>query len=90
MVNSKIYLDVPYAQKDEAKSLGARWDPSKKKWYVPGNLDISVFKKWNKATSAAPSTIQTDSKKSSTGLGTITYAKDKNFIAYDGEQPPWN
>jgi len=86
MVNSKIYLDVPYAQKDEAKSLGARWDPSTKKWYAPGNLDITVFKKWNKATSA----IKTNSKKSSTRVGTITHAKDKNFIAYNGEQPPWD
>jgi len=29
-----LYLDVPYARKDEAKGLGARWDPSKKKWYI--------------------------------------------------------
>jgi ribonuclease HI len=30
----KIYLDVPFAKKDEAKKLGCRWDPDKKKWYV--------------------------------------------------------
>jgi ribonuclease HI len=29
-----LYLDVPYARKDEAKGMGARWDPSKKKWYI--------------------------------------------------------
>jgi hypothetical protein len=33
-----IYLDVPYAQKDEAKPLGARWDPKVKLWYFPGDL----------------------------------------------------
>ena len=32
--NSKIYLDVSFAQKDEAKALGAMWDPAKKKWYM--------------------------------------------------------
>jgi len=32
--NNKIYLNVAYANKDEAKVLGARWDPSKKKWYI--------------------------------------------------------
>jgi ribonuclease HI len=32
--NSKIYLDVSFAQKDEAKALGALWDPAKKKWYM--------------------------------------------------------
>ena len=33
-INSKkIYLNVSYAQKDIAKSFGAKWDPKKKKWY---------------------------------------------------------
>jgi hypothetical protein len=27
-------LNVAYAEKDDAKSKGAKWDPSKKKWYV--------------------------------------------------------
>jgi len=26
---------VPYAEKDEAKALGARWDPQVKRWYDP-------------------------------------------------------
>ena len=30
----KIYLKVPYSEKDKAKEKGARWDPSKKKWYI--------------------------------------------------------
>ena len=30
----KTYLLVPYDQKDYAKSLGAKWDPTKKKWYA--------------------------------------------------------
>lgn len=33
----KIYFKIPYAQKDEGKRLGARWDPEKKLWY--GNSD---------------------------------------------------
>ncbi|MGX8904183.1 DUF5710 domain-containing protein [Streptomyces netropsis] len=31
----RIWLDVPYAQKDEAKRAGARWDPAVKRWYAP-------------------------------------------------------
>jgi ribonuclease HI len=31
---SKIWLNVPFAKKDEAKKSGARWDASKKKWYI--------------------------------------------------------
>lgn len=29
----KIYLDVPYDEKNEAKALGARWDKDTKKWF---------------------------------------------------------
>jgi hypothetical protein len=35
--SNKIYLNVSYAQKDEAKSKGARWDANKKKWYTFDN-----------------------------------------------------
>lgn len=31
---SKIYLKVSYQQKDDAKTLGARWDAGKKQWYI--------------------------------------------------------
>lgn len=29
----RIWLKVPYAEKDKAKELGAKWDASAKKWY---------------------------------------------------------
>lgn len=31
----KLYLNVPYEKKDEAKSLGAWWDAKVKKWFIP-------------------------------------------------------
>ena len=34
---TKIFLNVPFQKKDEAKSLGAKWEPSKKKWYIMTN-----------------------------------------------------
>lgn len=40
------YLDVPFDDKDKAKSLGARWDPAKKSWYVPKGADTSAFASW--------------------------------------------
>ena len=30
----RIYLNVPFEEKDHVKSLGAKWDPVKKKWWV--------------------------------------------------------
>jgi len=43
-----LYLEVPFAQKEQAKSLGARWDPLKKKWYLPEaeNKDLAPFQAW--------------------------------------------
>jgi len=29
----KVYLRVPFSRKDEAKSLGAKWDSAAKKWF---------------------------------------------------------
>jgi len=44
---SKIYLNVPFSQKDHAKGLGAKWEPTKKKWYIfdnTANKDILLQK----------------------------------------------
>lgn len=42
----KVYLNVPFEEKDEAKKMGARWDNDKKKWYVLSTADLENFKKW--------------------------------------------
>lgn len=42
----RIDLTVPFAEKNEAKRLGARWDAERKLWYVPDGLDAGVFKRW--------------------------------------------
>ena len=84
MANSKIYLNVSYAEKDDVKILGARWDPAKKKWYAPIGMDIELFSKWQIESSVSVSKVN------KVELGTVTYAKDKGFIAYSGNLPPWN
>ena len=33
-----IYLEIAYAQKDEAKPFGVRWDRKEKLWYFPGDV----------------------------------------------------
>ena len=46
-INSdRMYLTCPYADKDAAKKLGARWDTGAKKWYIRGDMDVELFKKW--------------------------------------------
>jgi hypothetical protein len=52
------FLNVPYAEKDEARALGARWNPGRKKWYVPAGVPLEPFEKWldkDGAAGAGPS-----------------------------------
>jgi exodeoxyribonuclease VII large subunit len=42
----RIHLNVPFSQKDQAKMLGARWDPLVKKWYVSPGVDLAHFTPW--------------------------------------------
>jgi len=39
---ARAWLDVPYVEKDEAKSLGARWDPSARRWYGPDGRGVQL------------------------------------------------
>ncbi|MBS1211150.1 MAG: hypothetical protein H6R19_3548 [Proteobacteria bacterium] len=39
-------LKVPFAEKDAAKALGARWDAANKLWYVADKADMAPFAKW--------------------------------------------
>lgn len=42
----RVNLKVPYRQKEEAKRLGARWDPGRQVWYVENVENLSPFLKW--------------------------------------------
>jgi len=40
------YIYVPFSEKDEAKSLGAKWNSVSKLWYIPDGLSVDKFDKW--------------------------------------------
>jgi putative DNA primase/helicase len=44
--NERVYLAVPYAEKEEAKALGARWDKEAGSWYAPPGTDLSQLEPW--------------------------------------------
>ena len=44
--DDRTYLNCSYSQKDECKKLGGRWDPFKKKWYVPASVNTAPFRRW--------------------------------------------
>lgn len=41
-----VKISVPFHENQLAKALGAKWDNFNKTWYVPNNLDISLFSRW--------------------------------------------
>jgi putative DNA primase/helicase len=50
----RTYLAVPYAERHEAKALGARWDAVKKAWYVGPEADREKIAKWEPEHQPSP------------------------------------
>jgi len=48
------YLDVPYAEKNDAKKKGAKWDAQARRWYAPAEVGINRFLRWWRPGTAAP------------------------------------
>ncbi len=46
MSQNRVYLNVPYAEKDAAKQLGAKWDAKTKRWFIASELQFSSFAQW--------------------------------------------
>jgi hypothetical protein len=46
-IYQKIYIQVPYHEKDLAKELGAMWDAKCKSWYIHDHMDVSMFDRWH-------------------------------------------
>ena len=49
-----IWLEVPFAEKNRAKALGARWSAKGKAWYVPHALDPEPFERWRPGPEKTP------------------------------------
>ena len=60
----RLNLKVPFAEKDEAKKLGARWDAGRKIWYVEGKEDVTPFSRWSPTPDeASVAAVQTQQSK---------------------------
>lgn len=49
MASGRIWLDVPYGEKDQAKAQGARWDAVARRWYAP-RPDVAGLARWEALT----------------------------------------
>lgn len=43
----RMNLKVPFAEKEQAKKLGARWDAAQKVWYIEKLIDMAPFARWS-------------------------------------------
>lgn len=60
MAAERIDLTVPYAQREEAKGLGAQWDLTSKTWFAPGGIDRAPLKRWMSAEHDIPRALPED------------------------------
>ena len=42
----RTYLHIPYQDKEQAKTLGARWDARQKQWYAPEGTDLEPLQRF--------------------------------------------
>lgn len=45
-MTGRIWLDVPFEQKEAAKAAGARWDREARSWYAP-RAGIAALAAWS-------------------------------------------
>jgi hypothetical protein len=45
-METRVDLRVAFADREEAKGFGARWDADAKKWYAPPGTDLKPLKPW--------------------------------------------
>lgn len=43
---TETFLTTAYKDREQVKALGARWDPTRKQWYVAAGRDLAPFAAW--------------------------------------------
>jgi Domain of unknown function (DUF5710) len=81
IATTNINLKVPFNEKDQAKSLGARWNAEAKLWYVPVGVDAAPFEKWlSSAPNPAPTQAAAKPTEKSTAQTNVPFDDDIDAI----------
>ena len=82
IATTNINLKVPFNEKDQAKSLGARWNAEAKLWYVPQGVEAAPFEKWvTSAPNVAPAQAAAKpAAQANVGKNTLPLADDLDAI----------
>lgn len=73
---TKHFLNVAYKDRDLAKRLGAKWDPSVRRWYCPAGSPLSKIFSWRKASNTVTAEVEAVSQAAS-ALASV--AMNENF-----------
>lgn len=72
--DGRLYMDVPIAEKDEAKSLGARWDAAARCWYIDSREYEGPITRW------PPKTLSRTHPSIKDVLRTARYIMQQSFL----------
>lgn len=56
----RVYLAVPFEEKDQAKEHGAKWDRKQKTWFAPEDVDMAPLEKWKLENQLKPKKKEVD------------------------------
>ncbi|PVZ14876.1 nuclease-like protein [Actinomycetospora cinnamomea] len=79
------WLDVPYAEKDEARAAGARWDWRAKRWYAP-RPGMAELERWLPVPRPAPDAAAGDRPLHSPGPGAAQEAAAQGDVGDDSRR----
>jgi len=85
----KVMLDVPFSEKDLAKSKGAKWDAINKSWYIDDMQKIQSFAQWLASYSIICENLYVLKKrhicwKCKKKINTVLLATDKSYAEHEG------
>jgi putative DNA primase/helicase len=60
VASERTYLSVPYAERQEAKRLGARWDRDARSWYIAAGTPLAPVERWRRPNIRLPLQIPED------------------------------
>lgn len=89
----RFNLKVPFAEKEAAKKLGARWDAARKIWYVVNQDDMQPFSKWSPTVHDDSEVVPIPQKKAavmrSESTGKVYVGSQYVELPLVCECPPW-
>ena len=74
---AKRYINVAYKDRDMAKRLGARWEPSVRRWYCPPGSALAKVYSWRKAGSGAAVSVSSSETLSNPSMSGVVASRTR-------------